>query len=134
MIEFVGQRYAQDSRVLDDDGVARWVYHQLHVPGPAADRVYVLKSTLIASGPRYWRVEWALSDREFPGLDRAAGIRPRQLSGFWEIEPAVATGGARARYALRIDPGGLVPAWLARRMTDRYVQQVVAAFRRRLGE
>jgi ribosome-associated toxin RatA of RatAB toxin-antitoxin module len=123
------------SRVLADDGVAQWVYHQLHVPGPVADRAYILKSTRIAQGPQHWRVEWALSGRVFPGVNMRAGVRPSQLSGFWEFEPAEeAAETVTAHYALRIDPGGMVPTWLAQRMADRYVQRVIAAFRRQLGE
>lgn len=122
------------SRVLADDGVAQWVYQQLHVPGPVADRVYILKSTRIAEGPQHWRVEWSLSGRLFPGVDMHAGVRPRQLSGFWELVPAEEGETVVAHYALRSDPGGMVPAWLAQRMADRYVQRVAAAFHQRLGE
>jgi len=123
-----------DSRVLEQDGAVQWVYHHLRFPGPVADRVYVMKSTSAAAPRRAWRVEWALSERVFPQVDMTAGIRPDSLSGFWEIEAADSAGMTKARYAVHVDPGGLVPVWLVVRMTDRYVQQVVAALRRQLGE
>jgi len=125
----------QESRVLMRDGSQQWVFHHLHFPGPVADRVYVFRST--ASGgsaePGY-RVEWQLSDRLFPGIDTAAGIRPRQFSGFWELRPAAHGTVTEARYAVHSDPGGLIPAWLVARMTDRYVQQVIGAVRERLAQ
>lgn len=125
-----------ESRVLERHGTEQWVFHRLHFPGPVADRAYVMKSTGVTMPPPHpaWRVEWALSDRVFPRVDAAAGIRPVSFSGFWEIEPADDAATTSARYAVHSDPGGLLPAWLVERMTDRYVQQVVAAVRRRLGE
>jgi hypothetical protein len=30
------------------------------------------------------------------------------------------------------DPGGIIPDWLVTRMTDRYIQEVIMALRRRL--
>ena len=81
-----------------------------------------------------WRVDWALSDRDLPLLDLAAGIRPDSLSGFREMTAAGYPGVTKARYAVRPDPGGHVTAWLVLRMTDRYMQQVVVAIRGRLEE
>lgn len=121
-----------DSRVLQKAGQVQWVYHHLHFPGPVADRVYILRSTVLALGAQRWRVSWALSDREFPGFRLGEGIRPKQLSGFWEIEAGDPPGVTRARYAVHHDPGGLMPAWLVMPVTDRYVQQVVEAVRGRL--
>lgn len=123
-----------DSRVLEKQGLVQWVYHHLQFPGPVADRVYVMKSSGMALGAQHWRVNWALSDREFPHPAVTEGIRPQQLSGFWEIESGERPGLTSARYAVHMDPGGRIPAWLVMRMTDRYVQQVVEAIRRRLEE
>lgn len=124
-----------ESRVLAVDGAVQWVYHRLHLPGPVADRVYILQSTASTQGvpPVAWRVEWTLAQRAFPGFDAGAGVRPDSLSGFWEIG-ADAAGTTRARYAVHVEPGGHLPVWLVQRMTDRYVQQVVAAVRGRLEE
>jgi hypothetical protein len=123
-----------DSRVLEQQGTVQWVYHRLHFPGPVMDRVYILKSSGMAVGAQHWRVNWALSGRKFPHLAMAEGIRPSRLSGFWEIRSGERPGWTSARYAVHTDPGGRIPAWLVMRMTDRYVQQVVEAVRRRLEE
>lgn len=125
-----------ESRVLAVEGPDQWVYHRLHLPGPVADRVYVMRSTAHVDGapPVAWHVEWMLSDRVFTGIDFAAGIRPDSLSGSWEIEGDAVPKRSKARYAVHTDPGGQLPVWLVMRLTDRYVQRVVAAIRGRLEE
>jgi ribosome-associated toxin RatA of RatAB toxin-antitoxin module len=123
-----------ESRVLERDGDRTWVFHQLHFGGPVADRVYVIESRNAVSGPtgmRY-RVEWKLADRRFPELDRASGVRPRAFSGFWDLQPLEGGASTQAAYAVHSDPGGMIPGWLVTAMTDRYIQQVIAALRRRL--
>ncbi len=125
------------SRVLEEqaDGT-RWVYHHLRFPAPVADRVYVIRSRDRASrrSGGYYRVDWELAERAFAVLQDAAGVRPAAFSGFWELAPADGGGATDARYSVYSDPGGLVPDWLVARMTGRYVEQVVAAIRQRLGE
>lgn len=123
-----------ESRVLDRDGPVQWVYHHLRFPGPVTDRVYILESTATELDDSHWEVSWKLSARRFPALVMAPGIRPAQLSGYWEIATGDEPGTTRARYAVHSDPGGRIPAWLVTRMTDRYVLQVVSAVRRRLKE
>jgi hypothetical protein len=122
-----------ESRVLTREGSHQWVFHHLHLPGPVADRVYVFMSTdspwPAQSG---YRVEWHLSERQFPGVDASAGIRPQWFSGFWELRPAADGAATEARYAVHSDPGGYIPAWLVARMTDRYVEQVIEAVAERL--
>jgi ribosome-associated toxin RatA of RatAB toxin-antitoxin module len=125
-----------ESRVLETAGRVQWVYHRLHFPGPVADRAYILQSSATATDtpPGAWRVEWALSERVFPQVDPGAGVRPDSLSGFWEIEAGAVPNACLARYAVHVEPGGRLPDWLVMRMTDRYVQRVVAAIRRHLED
>jgi hypothetical protein len=124
-----------ESRVLLQAGDTRWVFHRLHFGGPVADRVYVIEISDAASRPRmdYYRVDWKLSDRNFPGVYDGAGVVPRSFSGFWELRPVEGGRGTEARYAVHSDPGGFIPAWLVVKMTDRYIPQVIAAVRRRLA-
>ncbi len=122
-----------ESRVLARQGGDQWVFHQLRFAGPVADRAYVIRSSDVRrSAESGYRVEWRLSRRQFPGVDVSVGIRPRRLSGFWELRPAAAGAATEARYAVHSEPGGFVPAWLVARMTDRYVQQVIEAVGERL--
>jgi ribosome-associated toxin RatA of RatAB toxin-antitoxin module len=122
------------SRVLERDGERSWVFHHLHFGGPVADRVYVIESRNAVNRPtemRY-RVEWELADRHFPVLDRTPGVRPRAFSGFWDLQPLDGGAYTQAAYAVHSDPGGMIPGWLVTVMTDRYIQQVITALRRRL--
>ena len=125
-----------ESRVLLHTGARQWVFHHLHFAGPVADRAYVIESTDATSRPQenYYRIEWRLSDRDFPGIDVNAGIRPRAFSGFWDLRPIENGLATEARYAVHSDPGGLIPDWLVVKMTDRYIQQVITAVARRLGQ
>jgi hypothetical protein len=120
-----------ESRVLARQGPVQWVYHRLRLPPPLADRAYILQSTAHVT-PDAWRVVWRLSGREFPGGARDGAVRPDSLSGFWEILAAGDPSRSKARYALHVEPGGHLPGWLVRHMTERYVQRVVAAVRARL--
>lgn len=122
-----------ESRVLAREGNHQWVFQHLHFAGPVADRAYVLRSSEVKSAAESgYRVEWRLAGRRFPAADLQAGVRPRRLSGFWELRPSAEGAATEARYALHSDPGGLIPAWLVTRMTDRYVEQVIEAVRERL--
>ena len=125
-----------ESRVLSQSGDRQWVFHHLHFAGPVADRAYVIESTDAASRPQehYYRVDWALSSRDFPGINYTTWIRPRAFSGFWDLRPVENGLATEARYAVRSDPGGFIPDWLVVKMTDRYIQQVIAAVAQRLGQ
>ncbi len=124
-----------ESRVLLRTGGRQWVFHHLHFAGPVADRAYVIESTDAASRPQanYYRVDWRLSDRDFPGIEGNTGISPRSFSGFWDLRPLDDGLATEASYGVHSDPGGLIPDWLVVKMTDRYIQQVIAAVRRRLA-
>lgn len=124
------------SRVVHVDGHTQWIFHHLHLPGPVADRVYLLASSDAGSRPEenFYRVEWHLADRVFPDIDLSAGVQPERLNGHWIIEPGPRPGTARAEYAIHSEPGGLLPAWLVTGMSVRYVQQLVDAIRTRLAQ
>jgi len=122
-----------ESRVLMDEDNTQWVFHHLQFPGPVADRVYVLKSTDSRNFEDYdYRVEWQLSQRQFPGIDRCEGIEPRTFTGFWTLRSSAGADVTEARYAVHSEPGGMIPAWVIKTMTQRYVQQVIEAVRNRL--
>jgi Polyketide cyclase / dehydrase and lipid transport len=125
-----------ESRVLLQTGDRQWVFHHLHFAGPVSDRAYIIECTDAASRSQenYYRVDWKLSGRDFPGIEGNAGIRPRAFSGFWDLRPLMGGLATEARYAVHSDPGGHIPDWLVVTMTDRYIQQVIAAVARRLGQ
>ena len=123
-----------ESRVLESSGDQQWVFHRLRFPFLFADMNYVIRSTYSGSNPEggYYRVEWQLDGRHFPGLDLTPGKVPDAFAGFWDIRPGNGGSGTVANYAVYSDPGGLSPAWLVTRMTERYVQQLIIAIRKHL--
>lgn len=125
-----------ESRVVLTEGHSRLVYHHLHFPGPVTDRVYLMESSDASSRPDVhdYRIEWQLSGRMVAGVDLSGGVRPNAFSGFWQLKQGALPGTTDAEYAIYSDPGGLVPAWLATTMTDRYVRQLVSAIRLRLDK
>ena len=126
----------RQSRVLERQGNQQWVYHHLVFPAPVSDRAYVIKSTDSAGHPAqpYYRVDWQLDKRSFPGIDLTAGIRPEVFTGFWELRAVAGSNTTVAYDAVHREPGGCIPGWLVTTMTERYVQQVVDAVRSRLGD
>jgi ribosome-associated toxin RatA of RatAB toxin-antitoxin module len=124
--------YLQESRVLARDGTRQWVYHRLRFPAPVAERAYVISSSETAGDrQRAMRIEWRLSTRTFVDIDTGGAVRPDRLEGFWDLRPRAEGNATEARYAVLSEPGGLLPEWLVTRLTDRYVQQVMAAVRER---
>ncbi len=101
-----------ESRVLLQTGGTQWVFHHLHFAGPVADRVYVIESSDAASRPQahYFRVDWSLSDRDFPGTKGSAGVRPRFILRLLGVTPARGRVGhrsalRRSQRSRRIHPG-----------------------------
>lgn len=125
-----------ESRVLKVSDGYQWVFHRLHFPGPVADRVYVLRSgeTRVRNRDNHYRVSWQLVDGQLAAEDVASARVPDALSGFWEIRPAHDSATTAAQYAVHSDPGGFIPGWLVAKMTDRYLQRVIAAIRERLSQ
>ena len=123
-----------DSRILESNGDQQWVFHHLRFPALFTDLNYVIRSTCSGSHPEsaYYRVEWQLDGRHFPGLDLTQGKVPEALAGFWDIRPGDGDSPTEAHYGVYSDPGGLAPAWLVTRVTERYVRQLIRAIRRHL--
>jgi hypothetical protein len=94
-----------ESRVLLQAGGRQWVFHHLHFAGPVADRAYVIESTDAASRPQenYYRVEWELSDRDFPGSEGQTGEddRPVYSAGDGGSAPASREHGVIRRWRFR---------------------------------
>ncbi len=91
----------------------RWTYEQIAVP-IASDRDYVMHVVLEQDAPTgRCEVSFATEDQGVrappPGFVRVAGVR-----GHWSLVPASGGGKVLIRYQVWSDPGGGVPAFLAR--------------------
>ncbi|HHH45070.1 MAG TPA: hypothetical protein ENK49_13105 [Gammaproteobacteria bacterium] len=119
------------SRVVAKQADRVWVYQQLHLPGPASDRHYLMTSTQRGSKPalRQYRVEWQLSTRyPLPGADRL--VVPRRFRGCWSIHPD-GRGGLVAGYWIELDPGGWLPRWVTQAALRQYLADLMRALHQR---
>lgn len=125
--------YVTLSRTLvREDAGSRRVHQRLRLPGPVADREYVLRITdFVEAAPDYrYRVQWRL-DPEATANQEPVGIVPTFFSGAWELRDGPKPGTTEATYTIHFDPGGAVPDWLARLGTRRMLPEVFAAVRER---
>jgi len=120
------------SRVVAKQAGRVWVYQQLHLPGPARDRHYIMVSSHNGSKPAQHRyhVEWSLSTR-YSLPDSATLISPRQFRGCWTIR-AGKPGGLTANYWIELDPGGWLPRWVTRAALNHYINDLMIALHQRV--
>lgn len=125
--------YVRESRILRSSAHSRWVFQRLQFPGPIADRSYVIRVDDDLSGVSegQYRVTWRLAD-PVSGAVTNGSVAPRALSGSWNLTPAVnAAGSCTASYVVHMDPGGAIPNWFMRVVTNRYLAEVFDAVRAR---
>lgn len=121
------------STVLRKTNRRVWVYQRLAFPSPLHDRHYVMVSDSSASEPQdaHYRIGWQLDPHfTLPAQDTGL-VRPEKFDGCWDIR-RLPTRGLTAIYSITLKPGGLVPAWLARRGTRDYVAHLMQALYRHL--
>lgn len=121
------------SRVLERSGANTMVYQRLDLPLLFADRQYVIQVTdaLEDAHQGLVRVNWQLDKRRSHALPASDAVLPEAFSGFWHLRDAPDKSGCKAIYAIHVEPGGRLPAWLFSRAAERYVTDVVAAVRQR---
>jgi hypothetical protein len=98
--------------VLRETETERWTYEQIAVP-VVSDRDYVVHVRLVqpaSSG----RCEVDFQSEDDPAYPPAAGhVRLKSVRGHWLVLP-VEGGGVSVAYTVFSDPGGAVPAFLAK--------------------
>ncbi len=121
------------SRILQQEEQRMKIYQRLHFPAPMNDRHYVMQSEKQADMlHRHYRVNWSLIDQQIPD-DVGPAVIPKQLRGCWDIRGTEA-GGTDAVYWITIEPGGLVPIWLAHTGTKHYLSELMQAIGIQLGK
>ena len=123
-----------ESRVLEQDTRATWVYQRLDLPLPIADRHYVIRveNRRYGSGTGVIDVNWQLDRTRSLSLPSKGALLPDAFSGSWHLQPADAGAGCDAVYTVHVEPGGLLPDWLFVRVAERYVVQVMDAVHSRV--
>lgn len=124
-----------ESRILRRRGACLWVYQRLRFSAWTAERAYVIRVSddlrRIAEG--LIDVSWRLDQEASASLPRDRAVRPRRFSGSWHLVGRPGAASTEASYAIHVDPGGRLPAWLLGRRGERYVLGVIKAVRGRLG-
>jgi ribosome-associated toxin RatA of RatAB toxin-antitoxin module len=125
----------RESRVLERNGATARVYQRLALPAWFADRHYVLAITDRLAEAEAGRIgiDWALATEETRTLPQAEAVIPATFTGSWRLMDTAGGRACEAVYAIHVEPGGRVPAWLFGPAAERYVIDVVAAVRRRLA-
>ncbi|GMQ88978.1 MAG: hypothetical protein BMS9Abin09_0420 [Gammaproteobacteria bacterium] len=122
----------KSSRILAKQADRVWVYQQLHLPGPARDRHYVIVSSNSDSKPaqHQYRVNWNLS-AQYPLPDTEHQVKPEHFRGCWKITPGKQQG-LVASYWIELDPGGLLPRWMTQATLRYYITDLMNALHQRL--
>jgi len=123
-----------DSRVVERDDRATWVYQRLGFPLPVADRHYIIKvvNDLHVAGAGVVDVGWQLDEVRSASLSSSDALLPAAFSGSWHLEALADHAGCEALYTIHVDPAGALPGWLFVRLTERYVVRVMNAVRKRI--
>lgn len=121
------------SRVLERSGPDTRVYQRLDLPMLVADRHYVIRITdTLDEAHGLVRVHWQLDVERSHALPPADAVLPETFTGYWRLADIPGGSGCEASYAIHVEPGGRLPAWLFSRAAERYVVDVVAAVRRQV--
>jgi hypothetical protein len=121
------------SRVLQRSGANTRVYQRLDLPMLFTDRHYVIRITdTLDEAHGHVRVHWQLDAERSRTLSPADALLPDTFSGFWRLTDTPDGPGCAAVYAIHVEPGGRLPAWLFSRAAERYVTDVVAAVRKQV--
>jgi hypothetical protein len=125
-----------EARLLQRESeTVSYVYTRIDVPWPISDRDAVLRSELEVIEPG---VELLASFRIAAPVERDVAARP----GIWRMERlrghyrlrATGDGQTHVEYAMDMDPGGFVPAWMVARGARDMPLKTLANLRERVRE
>jgi ribosome-associated toxin RatA of RatAB toxin-antitoxin module len=121
------------SRVLERSGANTRVYQRLGLPMLFTDRHYVIRITdTLDEAHGLVRVNWQLDAERSRALSPTDAVLPEAFTGFWRLTDTPGASGCEAIYAIHVEPGGRLPAWLFSRAAERYVTDVVEAVRKQV--
>jgi ribosome-associated toxin RatA of RatAB toxin-antitoxin module len=124
-----------ESRVVEKEARATWVYQRLGLPLLFADRHYIIKVVNDRQAPPTGDIDvvWQVDKSRSLSLPANGALLPEAFSGSWHLEPLAGQAGCNAVYSLHVETGGTVPGWLFVRVAERYLIQVMDAVRNRVN-
>ncbi len=120
----------RESRVIAREEQALLVYERLGLPF-VSDRDYTFAITWGGDDECRWARFTTANDRGPAPVDGV--VRMPLHEAEWRLWPRAGGAHTHARYSLRMDLGGTLPAWLWRSGVGRHVPSLFAAVRRELA-
>ncbi len=104
--------------LVQKDAFDRILYNRTNVPWPVSDRDTVLHTWVRVDigKAEVWSHFESIRSTAMPPVDGV--VRMPTLRGFYHLR-AIDPGHTRVRYQVAADPGGMLPAWMARMSTRR---------------
>lgn len=121
------------SRVLQRSAANTRVYQRLDLPILFSDRHYVIRITdTLDMAHGLVHVKWQLDEERLHALSPTDAVLPETFTGFWTLTDTPSSSGCTAIYAIHVEPGGRLPAWIFSRAAERYVTDVIEAVRKQV--
>lgn len=125
------QRCVSTRELARDDELHRIFYTRTGAPWPVQDRDAVLRGevTGLAEGNDVMVKFWSIRDPRWPA--KSGAVRMPKVKGHWRMW-RVGPNQTKVEYQVLADPGGLVPAWAARRTARDVPRDTLAGLRRHI--
>jgi carbon monoxide dehydrogenase subunit G len=119
-----------EARVVAREGNVTWVYERIDVP-VLSDRDYTTRvvEEPMEAPPGGYRIRFeGTADRGPP--PRPGVVRIEVIRGAWEFVPVAGGRRTRVTYTILVDPGGMIPSFIANIAARRAIPDVIRALRR----
>lgn len=119
-----------EARVVAREGNVTWVYERIDVP-VLSDRDYTTRvvEEPMEAPPGGYRIRFEGSADHGPP-PRPGVVRVEVIRGAWEFLPVGDGRRTRVTYTILVDPGGMIPSFIANIAARRAIPDVIRALRR----
>lgn len=123
--------YVIKSEVVRQQDNKTWVFQELDLPWPIANRHYTIELTSNVSqqAQGHYLLNWTLSRIVQPSL-AGSGVKLEFDDGYWRF-CSLGERTTFVEYYIHSDPGGLLPSWAVNQANTRAVPEVLKAVQRR---
>lgn len=119
-----------ETRLVAREGNVAWVYERVYVP-VLKDRDYTTRvvEERAADGSGGYRIRFDGAAERGPP-PRSGVVRIELIRGAWEFLPIEGGSRTRVTYTVLVDPGGIIPGFIANIATRKALPDVIRALRR----